>query len=153
MTIERKNRWSLAFADLSLLMIGCLVLMINTPFSSADTEKPVQGVENGKLSIILRSGDLFENNEAMITNRGKAIIAEFVARNKDSGQHIELSLNGSDAGSARLDSWELAAARLAAVSRVMSAKGITRDAIKIGLIDQSNIIGEQEITVRILNDG
>lgn len=149
MIIERKNRWVFAFADLSLLMIGYFVIMMNASPSLTDATIPLKSAENEGASISLRSKDLFAEHEAMISDEGKSVIADFLVSNKVSNQRIKLSLNGWDPASERLDGWELAAARLAATGRVIREQGIEADSIHIGLIDQSNIEDEQNITIRV----
>ncbi len=148
MSVNHTNRWSLAFADLSLLMLGFVVLSFVRPATFADvaaTEAPSKKFEWATAS-------LFESSEAMLTMMGKEK-AKAVARSMDGrSDRIILSITGGAHASARLDAWELSAARMASFARALKANGVKDSAITFGEQNQIDSHAPQQLIVSITYD-
>lgn len=134
MRLVRANRWSLAFADLSLLMLGFVVLSFVHPRApegqSPDSEAPESPKDAVPLeSFTWSSASLFEPQEAMLTPAGREKAREVARTMGDRPVGITLSVAGQAGGSARLDQWELAAARMASFARALRAEGVDDAAI------------------------
>ena len=107
-------RWAVSFADLILLLLGCFVLLhameAARPRAATASAPPVDRQE-------LQAASLFEPGEARLTPVGEAKLAE--AARRWAGRDIRILGSGAGEGSGRLDRFELAAARTAAVARAL----------------------------------
>jgi hypothetical protein len=106
-------RWTIGFADLALLLLGSFV-MLNALRPAAPVASASHAFEP---AVELGAGDLFEPGEARLTAAGRERLAS-VARTAD-GRRVVLASRGVESGGERLDSFELAAARTAAVGRAL----------------------------------
>lgn len=133
MQLARANRWSLAFADLSLLMLGFIVLSFVHPVPAVDNQlADNEEVSPPSASFEWKASVLFEPREAMLTMMGKEKAKEVVRAIGARPAQISLSVTGSASASARLDQWELSAARMAAFARALKAAGADDTAIAFG---------------------
>lgn len=112
----RARRWAVSFADLSLL-IAC-TLMLGWRPGAADPQRAQAAVEASLLE--LPTAALFVDGEAMLSDAAVDALAAARAAIA-SGERVKLSVGAGTAGSARLDAWELAAARTAALARQLGA--------------------------------
>lgn len=107
-------RWAVSFADLILLLLGCFVLLhameSARPKAATATPSPVE-------SQSLQAAALFERGEARLTRAGEATLA--TAARRWAGRDIRILGSGTGEDSGRLDRFELAAARTAAVARAL----------------------------------
>lgn len=113
MTALRIPSWTVSFADLALLLLGCFVL-INA--LQAPRAAPAQGAAAEGVS--LAAGELFEPGEARLTPAGAARLASLAGTGRP-----RIVSRGEDGGASRYDGFELAAARAAAVGRALSKSG------------------------------
>lgn len=145
MQLKPANRWSLAFADLSLLMLGFIVLSFVQPAVSVDkAEVDLPAIEyDGKTAM------LFEPGEAMLTIAGREKASEVAQAMDASTFQISLSMAGSSGASTRLDQWELSAARMAAFARALTAAGVDEAAILIGKQSRANTKEPQRLIIAI----
>ncbi|HYJ52927.1 MAG TPA: flagellar motor protein MotB [Allosphingosinicella sp.] len=112
-------RWAVSFADLILLLLGCFVLlhaMESARPKAAAVSLPVE-------SEALQAAALFELGEARLTPSGEAALAAAARRWAD--RDVRIVGSGAGEGSGRLDRFELAAARTAAVARGLRATPIS----------------------------
>lgn len=137
---EASQRWVLSFADLTLLLLAFFIMM---QAQAGDRMKLAAGIrtafggKNGGEEQISVQGfsaaRAFHDAEAILkpgeAERFKAIGAE-AAR---AGYRVIVSSQGRDGQSARLDSWELAAARTTAVARAIRAGGLPDAKIEIAI--------------------
>ncbi|RVT43348.1 flagellar motor protein MotB [Sphingobium algorifonticola] len=135
----RSARWAISFADLALLLLGFFVLLQASGHSSTQVlngvgaqfgAKPMAQGENW------RADALFVPGEAMLTPAGIAKIEAVARHYVAQGASVELASAGQDSGTARFDSWDLAAARLGAVARSLKNAGLREDALVIRGLDQ-----------------
>jgi flagellar motor protein MotB len=122
-------RWAVSFADLVLLLLGCFVLLhaMETQRPKADAATaPHAAVPTGQL---LAADRLFEAGEARLTGAGRARLLALAGTLSGGG----VSVSGRGVGDAglRLDRFELAAARTAAVARTLREGGIAESAIAV----------------------
>jgi hypothetical protein len=113
MRIAPAPRWTIGFADLALLLLGSFVMLtaLRPPAPIATAEAASDA------TIEIGASDLFEPGEARLTAAGRERLAS-VARTAD-GRRVVLASRGVESGGERLDSFELAAARTAAVGRAL----------------------------------
>jgi hypothetical protein len=104
-----QRRWALSLADIALL-IACLLLL-----SFRSTGGPSADRAAARASIRLPISGLFEPGEAVLRpGAGLQLRARL-----SEAQQPAIRVAVSDSGSTRLDAWELAAARTAAIARVV----------------------------------
>lgn len=127
-------RWAVSFADLCLLLLGFLILAQARPekaklaASLPDTPK----LDAPEAAAQLVAARLFEPGEAVLTEDGRRQISDFAARAGAAGQ-IRLESFGADRATSRLDAWELAAARAAALARALMGEGIAENRILLAI--------------------
>ncbi|QTD56490.1 hypothetical protein [Parasphingorhabdus cellanae] len=143
--MKRANRWSLAFADLSLLMLGFVVLSFVRPENFAD----VAEIKAPSKKFEWPTASLYESSEAMLTATGKEKAKAVAGSANERASRVILSITGSAAGSARLDAWELSAARMASFARALKAEGVEESAIIFGERGQSDDDTPQQLIVSI----
>lgn len=136
--LGRRNRWALSFADLTLLLLGFFVLL---HASNGRQQEVVSGVAEqfgapAARNERLVARDLFQPGEAMLTQAGEERISVIARPYRGSGKSVEIRSVGLDPATNRFDNWDLAAARLGAVARALTAQGIARDRIVIRGLDQ-----------------
>jgi hypothetical protein len=135
-------RWTISFADLALLLLGCFVMMN----ALRPASPPAAAAATGAAATMeLGASDLFEPGEARLTAAGRARLAD-VARAAEGGR-IVLASRGAESGGERLDAFELAAARTAAVGRAL---GIVTGDVSASVEPGEGEGAGQRISVRIL---
>ncbi|MGZ8358991.1 MAG: flagellar motor protein [Allosphingosinicella sp.] len=135
-------RWAISFADLALVLLGCFVTLhaMRPPLPTA-SEGAAE--TSGAFAVELVAEDLFEPGEARLTDAGRTRLAE-IARSS-SGGRIALASYGQDGGGTRLDAFELAAARTAAVARSLGADGRT---VSVAVGAPGTVGSSQRISIR-----
>jgi hypothetical protein len=126
-------RWAISFADLCLLLLGFLILAQARPdktrLPARLPDVPKNPAPDATAQLV--AARLFEPGEAVLTEAGRQAIAEVAAR---IGQRrLRLESLGADRATSRLDAWELAAARAAAVARQLVADGLPEDRILLAI--------------------
>jgi len=134
---EASNRWAISFADLIMLL---LAFFVRLQAQAHDRLKMVAGIRSafggaGKGNAIegFAAAALFEPGEAILKPAQQHIFSRIGAKAFDAGERIIVTAQGRDPGSARLDSWELAAARTAAIARAIRAGGLPESRIDISI--------------------
>ncbi|WP_114954171.1 flagellar motor protein MotB [Sphingosinicella terrae] len=119
MRLAAAPRWAISFADLALLLLGCFVMLhAMRPPTSAPT---AAATIDAALVADLQADLLFEPGEARLTAAGAARLRALAEG--QSGRPLQLASRGGTQSGARLDAFELAAARAAAVARVLGIDG------------------------------
>lgn len=150
---EISQRWALSFADLVMLLLGFFVLMqaqrgdrlkmaqgIRTAFGGTGREAESRGFD---------ATSLFEPGEAILKPAARAQFARMGADARAESGQLTVSSQGRDEHSARLDAWELAAARTAAVARAIRSGGLPESRIEIAIPPMRNgdTAGPQRIDI------
>jgi flagellar motor protein MotB len=121
-------RWAISFADIGLLLIGCFVML--HALESARPKAPgAASPVTAPAGEILRAELLFEPGAARLTAEGRATLDE-VARRWE-GRPLRIVSRGTAEAGLRLDRFELAAARSAAVARLLGENGFAEGDIEI----------------------
>ena len=135
-------RWAISFADLGLLLLGCFVLL-----HAMEAAKP-KAAAGAAAAAVPGSGyaaaELFERGEARLTNRGRSLI-ERVGR-ASAGRTVGIVSTGIGEGGSRLDRFELAAARSAAVARTLREAGVEEHELSL-TVEQGAASGGQQIAI------
>jgi len=136
------QRWILSFADLALLLLAFFVMM---QAQMGDRLKLAAGLRDAfggggrtgnRPSLPVESfaaARIFERDEAILKAGEAARIEAIGAAAARSKQRVTVSSRGRDGHSARLDSWELAAARTTAVARAIRKGGLPDAMIEIAI--------------------
>ena len=122
-------RWAVSFADLVLLLLGCFVLLhaMESQRPKADAASvPRAAAPAGR---VLAADNLFEGGEARLTQAGRARILAIAASLRGGG--VTVSGRGVGEAGSRLDRFELAAARTAAVARALREGGVAEQLIAV----------------------
>lgn len=127
------QRTTVSFLDLALIMTGVMALIASVgdrhpavAEALADSFGTQEQATTQRIDLPL--AQLFEPHEARLTPQGTARLAAL-------GQKADLAEIGikvpvvAAGGASRLDRWELAAARTAAIMRVLSDQGIADNAM------------------------
>jgi hypothetical protein len=136
----RRARLAVSFADLALLLLGFFVLLQASGSRSHAVLSQIStqfGAKPKADAPELRADALFEPGEAMLSDKGKVRISAIAATMAHGSTLIEILSIGQDRGARRFDGWDLAAARLGAVARAMTAGGIDERRLVIRGPDQS----------------
>jgi flagellar motor protein MotB len=138
---EISQRWVLSFADLTLLLLAFFVLM---QAQAADRLKLAAGIRDafgGDGADGASSNDvqgftaaaIFESGEAILKPGALQRLKAIGAAAARTGARVVVASQGRDGQSARLDSWELAAARATATARAIRSGGLSDARIEITL--------------------
>ncbi|KKC25292.1 flagellar motor protein MotB [Sphingomonas sp. SRS2] len=138
---EISQRWVLSFADLALLLLAFFVMM---QAQVGDRIKLVAGMRDafggsgegdgdGSSSTIhgLVAANAFEADEAILKSGEAARLKAIGAAAAKAKQRVIVASQGRDGHTARLDSWELSAARTTAVARAIRMGGVPDAMIEI----------------------
>lgn len=154
MTGANPQRWVLSFADLIMLLLAFFVLTQAQTNDRLKMAAGIRGAFGGNADTAAVAGfpaaGLFEPGEAILKTDARARFAKMGADARVHAARVVVSAQGRDAGSARLDSWELAAARTAAIGRAIRAGGVSDDMIEIAIppMRGADPVGAQRISVR-----
>lgn len=126
------QRTTLSFLDLALIMTGVMAMIasVGDRHTVADAFSNSFGAQNLERSktVALPLAKLFEPQEARMTAKGVQAIAALGGKNRQAEFAIAVPVVTQEAAS-RLDRWELAAARTAAIMRVLADHGVAESAI------------------------
>jgi len=127
-----RQRWALSFADLALLLLGFFVLLQAKPDAN-HLSAGLRAAFGARAQAALQANakDWFEPGEAVLSAQGHKILGDFAQQ--AGGGALIVSRRGTEAGTARFDGWELAAARTAAVARELSKSGIAADKVAVAI--------------------
>ncbi|RYM09774.1 flagellar motor protein MotB [Sphingobium cupriresistens] len=140
-TVARRNRWAVSFADLLLLLLAFFVLLQASGSRRDAMLSQVSQQFGGRAmrqGVELRAADLFVPGDALLSDAGRARLAIVAQRFAREPGGLEIRSDGSDRGRQRFDDWDLAAARLGAVARALRMNGIAQDRLLIRGLDQGD---------------
>lgn len=137
---EVSQRWILSFADLTLLLLAFFVMM---QAQMADRAKLSASIRNafggegggGDTAMVdgFDTGQIFEPGEAILKPAARSRLTTIGAGAARSGARVIVASQGRDGQSARLDAWELSAARTTAVARAIRMGGVPDAMIEISI--------------------
>ncbi len=150
---EISQRWVLSFTDLVLLLLGFFVLLQAQATDKLKMAAGIRGAFGGSGDAMpadsFVAGTLFDDGEALLKPTEAARFARIGAAAAARKEHIVVASQGRDTGSARLDAWELAAARTTAIARAIRAGGLAESAIEVTIppMRADEKVGGQRISV------
>ena len=125
-------RWAVSFADLLLLLLGCFVLLHAMEARRATGGAPaVAGAPAAMPVRSFNAAEVFQPGEALLTPEAREALRAEGARLAGHPSRILSTGTGEDGG--RLDRFELAAARTAAVGRALREGGLGEGDIAIAM--------------------
>ena len=132
-TLPGGSRWALSFADLCLLLLGFLLLLQAHKSDPAALNAGLRAAFGAPVptSFDTATAPLFETGEAVLLPAARVRYAAIGRQAAARGGVVHIESLGTDAGGLRLDAWELAAARTAAIARAIGSGGV--DAKRIDL--------------------
>ncbi|HTU13310.1 MAG TPA: flagellar motor protein [Allosphingosinicella sp.] len=126
-------RWAVSFADLGLLLLGCFVLLhameAQRPRATADA--PATASAQPAPARSFAASEVFQSGEALLTPEAREALRAEGARL--AGHPIRILSTGTGEEGGRLDRFELAAARTAAVARALREGGLAEQHIAIAM--------------------
>jgi flagellar motor protein MotB len=141
-------RWAVSFADLVLLLLGCFVLL-----HAMETSRPGPGAAPVAARAqaaaapvrAFTASEVFQPGEALLTPEARAALRAEGARL--AGHPVRILSSGTGEEGGRLDRFELAAARAAAIGRALREGGLAEGDIAITMGDSGRPGAGQVITV------
>lgn len=127
------QRTTLSFLDLALIMTGVMAMIASVgDRHPAVAEALADNFGSHKPPLVQRTmlplSRLFEPQDARLTTQGAADIAAFGGKARSGEIGIAVPVV-AEQGASRLDRWELAAARTAAIMRVLADQGVADSAM------------------------
>ena len=128
-------RWAVSFADLLLLLLGCFVLLhameAQRPKAAAAAAAATSSQPAAAPVRSFNAAEVFQAGEALLTPEAReALRVEGV---RLAGRPVRIFSLGTGEGGGRLDRFELAAARAAAVGRALREGGLAESDIAIAM--------------------
>ena len=128
-------------------MLGFMVLQaLNTDVQSVSIPAQEKNTTQSE-KFEWNAGDIFEAGEAMISEQGRTKITVLAEKMVGRNHSLAISIIGKSPASARLDSWEMSAARMASVGRALQAEGVAAGQITFGEIGSEMEAETQKILI------
>lgn len=126
-------RWMVSLADIMMLLVGFFVLLrageatdVAAAARAAFASEPIKGP-----LLATNARDLFEPGEARLKTQARERIAGIGSAASQAGRILVVESHGRDPGARRFDTWELAAARAAALARALEGAGMADDRLQV----------------------
>ncbi len=139
-------RWAVSFADLLLLLLGCFVLL--HAMEAQRSRAPVPVAAGNAAAAPVRSfaaSEVFQSGEALLTPEAREALHAEGARL--AGHPVRILSTGTGEEGGRLDRFELAAARAAAVGRALREGGLGEGQIAIAMGESGRPGAGQTISI------
>ncbi len=141
-------RWAISFADLVLLLLGCFVLLhameASRPKAAAAGAIAVASPQAAPVRSFAAS-EVFQSGEALLTPEAREALRAEGARL--AGHPVRIVSTGTSEEGGRLDRFELAAARAAAVGRALREGGLAERDIAMAVGDSASPGAGQTIAI------
>lgn len=141
-------RWAVSFADLVLLLLGCFVLLHAMEASRPKAGSAPVAARAQTATAPVRAftaSEVFQSGEALLTPEARAALRAEGARL--AGHQVRILSSGTGEEGGRLDRFELAAARAAAIARALREGGLAEGDIAMTMGDSDRPGAGQVITV------
>jgi hypothetical protein len=138
---EISQRWVLSFTDLTLVLLAFFVMMQAQVSDRLKMAAGIRGAFGGSgesagpgVSVEgIAAATAFEDGEAILKPGEAARLKALGTAAARANKRVLVASQGRDGQSARLDSWELAAARTTAVARAIRMGGVPDAMIEIAI--------------------
>lgn len=125
-------RWAVSFADLLLLLLGCFVLLHAMEAQRSTAAAPVAAGAPAAVPVrAFNASEVFQPGEALLTPEAREALRAEGARL--AGHPVRILSTGTSEEGGRLDRFELAAARTAAIGRALREGGFGEGDIAIAM--------------------
>jgi len=125
-------RWAVSFADLLLLLLGCFVLLHAMEAQRSAAAAPAAAGDPAATPVrAFNASEVFQPGEALLTPEAREALRAEGARL--AGHPVRILSTGTGEDGGRLDRFELAAARTAAVGRALREGGLPEGRIAIAM--------------------
>lgn len=142
-------RWAVSFADLVLLLLGCFVLLhameAARPKAAAGAPAVAASQPAPAPARAFNASEVFQSGEALLTPEAREALRAEGARL--AGRPVRILSTGTGEEGGRLDRFELAAARTAAVGRALREGGLAEGDIAIAMGESGTQGGGQTIAI------
>ena len=154
MRAASRQGWALSFADICLLLLGFFVILQARQVDRGTLAGGLREAFHGQGPAPTRTelaAALLYPGEALLRPAGRAHLAAIASQAMRNNHAIRLESRGFDPAGSRLDCWELAAARTAAVARTLAEGGLPPAAIHVSIPElggpgpQRLLIAEQRL--------
>ena len=143
--MPRAPSWAISFADLALLLLAFFVALHSgrERVVLASAREALTGTRS-PAALVRPADHLFEPGEARLRPTSHAAL---VAMGR-AASHVRIESRGFDPAGRRLDRWEVAAARAAAVARARGEGGLAEDRIELDIPPLAGAPGEgQQLSI------
>jgi len=142
-------RWAVSFADLVLLLLGCFVMLhameASRPKAAAGAPATASIRSAPAPARAFSAAEIFQAGEALLTPEARAALRAEGARL--AGHPVGIRSTGTGEEGGRLDRFELAAARAAAVARALREGGLAEGDIGISMGEAGTSGAGQSIAI------
>ena len=142
-------RWAVSFADLVLLLLGCFVLLhameASRPKAAAGAPAVAASRPAAAPARSFNAAEVFQPGEALLTPGARGALRAEGARL--AGRQVRILSSGTGEEGGRLDRFELAAARTAAIGRALREGGLAENDIAIAMADSGRPGAGQTISL------
>jgi flagellar motor protein MotB len=130
-------RWAVCFADLVLLLLGCFVMLhameASRPKAAGAAPVAARAAAPAVPVRAFSAGEVFQPGEALLRPEAREALRAEGGRLAGGPVRIQSSGTGEEGG--RLDRFELAAARTAAIGRALREGGLAEGDIAIAVAE------------------
>ena len=141
-------RWAVSFADLGLLLLGCFVLLHAMEAQrprAAGAATPAAATPRATPARSFNASEVFQSGEAVLTPEAREALRAEGARL--AGHPVRILSTGTGEEGGRLDRFELAAARTAAIARALREGGLAEQHIAMAMSEAGAPGGGQIIAI------
>ena len=142
-------RWAISFADLVLLLLGCFVLLHAMEASRPKAAAGAPAVASNQPAAVpvraFAASEVFQSGEALLTPEAREAMRAEGARL--AGHRVRILSTGTSEAGGRLDRFELAAARAAAIARALREGGLAERDIAIAMGEAADPNAGQTIAI------
>ena len=139
-------RWAVSFADLVLLLLGCFVLLHAMEAQRSTAAVPLAASTPAAAPVrSFSAAEVFQPGEALLTAEARAALRSEGARL--AGHAVRILSTGTGETGGRLDRFELAAARTAAIGRALREGGLGEGQIALSMGESGNPGAGQTIAI------
>ena len=142
-------RWAVSFADLLLLLLGCFVLLHAMEAQRPKAAAGAPAIAGSRPAVAparsFAAAEVFQQGEALLTSEARAALRAEGLRL--AGHPVRILSTGTGEDGSRLDRFELAAARAAAVGRALREGGLAEGDIAIAMAESGASGSGQTIAI------